>query len=275
MIPSKPLLFAACALAVLSFAAPRPARAADVPAASPDIAIVRTSDDYCQITIDTVAAPELSEWAKKTLAPVLASYYPKIVAMLPSDGYNAPKSFTVSILPTEGVAYTVGTHVVVNADWLNQELDREAVGAIVHECVHVVQQYGHVRGGRPAPGWIVEGMADYIRFFKYEPQLHGADATWLQAHKARLNYDGMYRISANFLDYVATTYDPSGTLIQKLNAACRKGVYTDDFWQQNTGKTLADLNTEWKAARSGQPAASPSPAASPDAPATPVKQATQ
>lgn len=63
-----------------------------------------------------------------------------------------------------------------------------------------------------------------------------------------LNYDGMYRISANFLDYVVTHYDPAQTLITKVNTACRLGDYTDGLWQELTGKSLSELNTEWKAA---------------------------
>jgi hypothetical protein len=35
----------------------------------------------------------------------------------------------------------------------------------------------------------------------------------------------MYRISANFLDYVIEHYDPSKTLITKVNAACRQGKH--------------------------------------------------
>ncbi len=37
---------------------------------------------------------------------------------------------------------------------------------MVHETVHCVQRYR----GRGNPGWLVEGVADYVRFFKYEPK---------------------------------------------------------------------------------------------------------
>ena len=36
---------------------------------------------------------------------------------------------------------------------------------MVHETVHCVQQYRT----RNNAHWLVEGIADYIRFFKYEP----------------------------------------------------------------------------------------------------------
>src|SRR5207244_5303969 len=49
--------------------------------------ITHSSDGYCEISIDSSDAPELKDWAEHTLAPVLAEWYPKIAAMLPSDGY--------------------------------------------------------------------------------------------------------------------------------------------------------------------------------------------
>jgi hypothetical protein len=209
-------------------------------------------DGSCEITIDTTGAPELNDWAEKKLGPVLAAWYPKIVAMLPSEGYNAPKSFQVIIAPGNGVAATGGTRVTANSAWLKKELDGEAVGSLVHEEVHVVQQY---RGGRNnpdyhrAPGWLVEGIPDYIRWFKYEPQSHGADAQFFRRRRnLDLKYDGKYRVSANFLNYVFEKYDKDGTLLTSVNAACRQGKYADDLWKTSTGKTLDQLNDEWKSA---------------------------
>ncbi len=214
--------------------------------------VLKSTDSYCEITIDTAGAPELKDWAEQKLAPVLAEWYPKIVAMLPSKDWVAPKQFSVNIRPGNGVAATSGTRITANSAWLSNELNREAIGALVHEVVHVVQQYGRARRDNPearrAPGWLVEGIPDYIRFFKFEPQSHGADRIWLQGHpNQKLNYDGMYRISANFLDYVVEHHDPHTTLIAKVNAACREGKYTDALWQELTGKPLAVLNDEWQA----------------------------
>jgi hypothetical protein len=61
-----------------------------------------------------------------------------------------------------------------------------------------------------------------------------------------LNYDGMYRITANFLNYAVKKSDQS--LITKLNAACRQGTYNEEIFKTATGKTLAELNDEWKEA---------------------------
>ena len=215
--------------------------------------VIKSTDGYCEITINTADAPDLKDWAQQKLAPVLAEWYPKLAATLSSDGFEAPKQFSVTIKPGSGVAATGGTRVTANSNWLKRELNGEAIGALLHEEVHVIQQYGRARRNNPdakrAPGWLVEGIPDYLRWFKYEPQSHGADLIWLQGRRNQaLNYDGMYRISANFLDYVVETYGKEKNLITKVNAACREGKYTDDLWKELTGKPLVELNDEWKAA---------------------------
>jgi Domain of Unknown Function (DUF1080)/Peptidase of plants and bacteria len=214
--------------------------------------VIPSADGYCQISIDTSGAPDLQEWAETKLAPVLAQWYPKLTIMLASDGYSAPTNFSVIIRPGRGVAATGGGRVTANSTWLKRELNGEAVGALLHEEVHVVQRYG---GGRrnnpdykPTPGWLTEGIPDYIRWFLYEPQSHGADVAYFRTRRnPNLNYDGLYRVSANFLNYVIETYAKDKNLITKVNAACREGKYTDDLWKELTGKSLPELNDEWKA----------------------------
>lgn len=123
-----------------------------------------------EIVFDTSETPELRPWVDAALRPVCQKWYPRIVAMLPSEGYTAPRRFTVTFRKEmKGVAYTTGTRIVCAADWFGKNLKGEAAGAVVHEMVHVVQQYRQVKGGNRNPGWLVEGMADYIRWFKYEP----------------------------------------------------------------------------------------------------------
>jgi hypothetical protein len=216
----------------------------------------------CEITIDTSAAPDLKEWVETKLGPTLAEWYPKICEMLPSDGYTPPKSFSVVLRPERGVAATGGTRVSANSDWLKRELNREAVGAIVHEEVHVVQQYGYggarrraattQPAGAPArrpttrpvgnPGWLVEGVADYIRWWYYEPD---SPRRYPNPKGRNTRYDGSYTITANFLHWVAGKYDKD--IVKQMNAAMRERRYSPDLWREYTGKTLEELGTEWKA----------------------------
>jgi hypothetical protein len=229
----------------LSACMPSLARAEDAPAAIPPT-VVHTEDGKYEITIDTAQAPDLKEWAETKLAPVMLKWYPMLVEALPSEDYTAPGKFTVIFEdPGRGVAATGGTRVMCAAPWFRKNLKGEAVGAVVHEMVHVVQQYGRARRTNPDaktnPGWLVEGVADYLRWFKYEPQSHGADRV---GDPARARYDQSYRVSANFLNWVTAKYDKD--LVKELNAAMRQGKYSDDLWKEHTGKTADELGEEWK-----------------------------
>ncbi|MGH7951533.1 MAG: GH92 family glycosyl hydrolase, partial [Limisphaerales bacterium] len=204
--------------------------------------VIPTVDGKATIAFDTSAAPELADWVKTKLAPVLAVWYPKIVALLPSPGFTAPTHYTVTVRQMGGVAYTTGTHVFVSEKWIHDQMNGEAIGSLVHESVHVGQQYHHDN----APGWLVEGMADYVRWFLYEPQSHGADIIWMcrQGKNYSPNYDDAYRPSANFLNWVTKKYDAN--VVPEVNVVLREGKYTGDFWKQHTGKTVQELGAEWK-----------------------------
>jgi hypothetical protein len=82
-------------------------------------------------------------------------------------------------------------------------------------------------------------MADYIRFFKFEPGKLG------RIDPDRARYNGSYRVTASFLAYVTVKYDRE--LVRKLNALLRAGKYQDQAFKDLTGKTLAELNEEWRA----------------------------
>jgi hypothetical protein len=97
-----------------------------------------------------------------------------------------------------------GHTISMNAEWFRGQLKGEARGAVVHEMVHVVQGYsGRNRGGRrfvAPPGWIVEGIPDYIRWFLFEPETGGAKLSAERLKDAK--HDASYRTSANFIDWV-------------------------------------------------------------------------
>ena len=207
--------------------------------------VARTPDGKYEITFDTSRATNMAEWTTNKLAPALLEWYPKIVAYLPGDGYEAPKQFRVILRPGNGVADTSGNRVNAYVPWMKREMNGEAIGSLVHECVHVVQHYdSHPQNPHPArnPGYLVEGIADYYRWFKFEPQSKGAEIS--KRGLARANYDRSYRVTANFLNWVSEKYDQD--LVPQLNAAMREGNYSTNLWTKNTGKTIQELNAEWK-----------------------------
>lgn len=201
------------------------------------------------VTIETTDAPELTEWVQQDLVPVVRDWYPKIIAMLPSDGYEAPRRVVIHFNQQyRGVAATGGARVVGAARWFEGERDREGKGAIVHELVHVVQAYGQSRRRNPdatdTPGWLVEGIADYIRWYLYEPESKGCEIA--PNNVDRVNYDNSYRITANFLNFVSNEHGDE--VVPALNAAAREGRYDEKLWKELTGTSLDELGDQWKAA---------------------------
>lgn len=207
-----------------------------------------TEDGKYQITIDPSRAPDLTSWAFQDLSPVALKWYPKIVNLLPSDGYRAPVKITIGFGKMNGglTAFARGDRITCNIKWFRENLKGEAIGCVVHEMVHVVQGYVDHPPGKPeaspAPGWLTEGLADYIRWFIYEPETHGADIS--KDRFAKVHYDNSYRITANFLDWVTRRYDTK--LVPRLNAELREGTYSKTFWKQRTGRDLDELGNEWK-----------------------------
>jgi hypothetical protein len=213
-----------------------------------------SKDGKFKYTLDVTEAPDLQEWCAKNLIPTLDEWYPKIIEMLPVDGVTPAHNITFTLknatdLPghLQGVpAYASGNSVVFNSKFMRDQASGEAVGAGIHEVVHVVQFGGDQgdrprrRGGRP-PTWVTEGVADYIRWFLYEPEKKGAEIT--KGNVQRATYDGSYRITANFFDWVIKTYEKD--LMRKLNVATHDG-YSDELWKTWTGKTVQELGAEWK-----------------------------
>jgi hypothetical protein len=192
-------------------------------------------------TLDVSQSPELKEWAETKLKPAVDQWYPILVDCLGSDGFTAPKKFLITIKPMDGVAATGGTDVDVSAEWIKGQIKtpewNEAVGSVIHELVHVVQQY-KARGN---PGWMVEGIADYFRWFHYEPAAHAPKLSARRA--ARAKYSDSYQTTAGFLEYVVKNHDHE--FVVKMNAAMRQGRYSPDLWTEYTGMSVGDLWNEY------------------------------
>ena len=205
---------------------------------NPNVESVEIADSGYRFTVDTKEAPDLTEWAHTQLIPVMKEWYPRIVGMLPGENFTAPKTFSITFEEKyQGVAATGGNRIVCNPAWYRTQRKGEAIGSLVHELVHVAQQYRQ----RGAPGWLVEGIPDYIRWYLYEPASEGCEIPPDRA--ARAKHDGSYRVSANFLNFVIGKYDKD--FIKECNAALREGRYDPEIWKTRTGHAVEDLAGEW------------------------------
>ena len=166
-----------------------------------------------EVVVDVSDAPDMKEWADKC-ARICERAYPMLNEELASDGFK-PAHFIRMALKNDyrGVAATGGTRITGSVKYFKDH--PQDFGAMVHETAHVVQAYRYSRGGNRNPGWLVEGIADYVRFYKYEPGKIGP-----LRNVDRMHYNDAYRTTARFLNYVTDKYDKE--LVKKLNAAMRK-----------------------------------------------------
>jgi hypothetical protein len=184
-----------------------------------------------EFTVDVSDAPEMKDWAEKA-ARVCEQQYTMINEELKDGRFQPPHQVRMRLKKMDGVAYSSGGAITGSVAYFKRHPDD--IGAMVHETVHVVQSY-RVRGN---PGWLVEGIADYIRFFKYEPGKLG------RINPRRARYDGSYRVTAAFLAYLSEKYDKD--IVRKLNKMMRDGEYKKEVFQKLTGKTLEQLGEEWR-----------------------------
>lgn len=177
--------------------------------------------------VDTNDAPDLKDWGNKA-GTLCVEWFPKIAECLPSSGFTAPKEVTLHLdAQMKGVAHAVGGKITLSADFVRKHPDDW--GMVVHELTHVVQAYPP--GG---PGWLVEGIADYIRIVKYEPQ-----APRPKIDPAKASYKDAYKTAAMFLEWIEQQQAPG--LVMKMNAALRAGMYREELWRELTGRTVDEL----------------------------------
>jgi hypothetical protein len=191
--------------------------------------------DRYTLVFDTTETPQLKPWVDSKLKPICVEWYPKIIDMLPSEGFEPAKRVTIQFdRDMDGVAFAAGSAIHCGARWFEDNLDREAAGAVVHELAHVVQRYGRNRGSRNNPGWLVEGIADYVRWFVYEPQVLRAPP---DPEKAK--YTDSYHTTASFLDYLVKAGHTD--VVKSLNTAMREGTYSPAVWERVAGATVDEL----------------------------------
>lgn len=185
--------------------------------------------DY-KITIDFADAPEMQGWLQAMQA-LCNEWYPILVAELPSEGYKPYRKVTIKVhSDPKGVAATGGANIFLSKEYFAK--NGTDAGAVLHELVHVVQAYP-----KYIP-WITEGIADYVRLYRFEP-----NAPRPRVNPEKANLRSGYKGTAAFLAWVVDNKDKE--IIQKLNAALRQGTYKDELFEEYTGKKVDDLFQEF------------------------------
>ena len=160
-------------------------------------------------------------------------WFPVICKFLSTDDWTPPETVRIVVkkrLTAPGS--TIGNTISISSKWISEHPDD--FGMVIHELVHVVQNYP---GSKTNPGWLVEGIADYFRYWKYESEVPRRKAA------ANASYRDGYGTTGSFLAWVTWKYDRR--LVRRLDAALRTNEYEDGIFQETTGKTIDELWTEF------------------------------
>ncbi|MCY3018957.1 MAG: basic secretory protein-like protein [Planctomycetota bacterium] len=182
------------------------------------------------INVDFSATPDLTEWALRAQKDA-EEQYPIMAEKLGSEGFSPPRQIMLVFKddPKLQIAATGGTTIVFARSWIKAH--PTDTGTVIHELAHVIQSYK-----RKVPGWLTEGIADYIRWWTWEPPERRG-----RINPARAKYTNGYQDAAAFLYWAEKQYDKD--LVRKLNDQARRGTYKDELFKEYTGKELDAL---WK-----------------------------
>ncbi len=188
-------------------------------------------------TADVTQVPELQPWGRAAEA-ICRTWYPIIVATLRSDDSLRPLRAAPRLVfekEMQGVAYAAGAEIHISAAWVKAH--PHDFGMVVHELTHLVQRYPRNRAG-----WLVEGIADYIRLRHFEPKVEVPKIDFTRA-----KHTDSYKTTAAFLIWVEEKH--GADVVPKLHAALQAGTYTDAQFKTLTGREVTDLWADFRAAR--------------------------
>lgn len=181
-----------------------------------------------RIVVDVSEALDLARWGEE-VQELCGAWYPRTCRELWSEGFTPYAR--VKIVLRQDLAFPAATAadtIRVSAPHVRSVTGDE--GMLIHELVHVVQRYP----SNPGMDWLTEGIADYVRFWLYEPHTPRPPIDPQTA-----SYRDGYRTAAAFLVWLARTRDPE--IVAKLNARMRRGDCDPVAFAELLGEDLDEL----------------------------------
>lgn len=220
---SRSKIVGALLLAIASLFVAHDAAAQDAPRLEVELDVSQVEDD-----------PQLVQWGQDAQS-LITEWHPRLCNLLQSPEFEPPNQIRLVIQASEdGVGHTRGTTIVISSKWIQDH--PEDVGLIIHELTHVIQNYR-----RRVPGWVTEGIADYIRWAIYE----GKPQHWFRPPDKAHGYRDGYRVAAGFFLWLEGEKAPG--IVSRLNTAARGGEYHDALFEDTSGQTLDELWEEYRA----------------------------
>ena len=172
-------------------------------------------------------------------------------------------------LEKDGLAGTGDNHITIGNDWAMGRVAagdaRDVRGGVVHELTHAVQylvgQYLgktvnleniiviHKTDGTTERNHLTEGIADWIRWYNYEPDHYRDDRRYEHFYcKGRTLTE--YGDGCEFIDYLATTYGTG--IVSNMCLWCATNTVSSSqkinkIWPALVGRTYDELLDDWAA----------------------------
>jgi len=174
-------------------------------------------------------------WADEA-ARVVTEWWPQVAHLLATDDFHSPEQLTLTFKKElKGPAHRTTDGLFIGVPWITVHPDD--FGMIIHEMTHAIQDY---HGAPKDAGWLVEGIADYIRYWHYEPEVPHR-----RIDPAKASCRDGYSTTGAFLAWLIVKYDRR--TVPRLDAALRAGKYSDAVFEEITGKALDPLWNEFLA----------------------------
>jgi hypothetical protein len=175
----------------------------------------------------------LNPHLKKRLINTFFKVYPKLAKEYNPETLREVKFFVDTAY--KGVAATSNGVVTFSSIWLTKH--PEDIDVVTHEVMHIVQNYGQSVG----PGWLTEGIADFVR---YRFGVDNTGSKWILPElKPEHSYKNSYRITARFFVWMEARIKPG--IIKNVDASLRDHTYTNEIWKTLTNKDLYGLWAEY------------------------------
>jgi hypothetical protein len=220
------------------------------------VSVHAAEEPQVRVLLDISYAADAGDFALKT-SPLLLDWYPRINAILYGPDHALPFN-TLIVTFQHGQnypAFATGNVIHISADALNNRQDSYE-GMVVHELTHVVQHYPN---GQADAGWLIEGIADYVRHKTYERDIKPTMNINAQGHAygytrkepyfhsletqavdlTQKGYLQSYTVASSFLFWLETRRDKQ--IVHRLNQALSEGQYTPDLFSKFCGQRLDDL----------------------------------
>ncbi|NSL86217.1 hypothetical protein ECE50_005220 [Chitinophaga sp. Mgbs1] len=166
---------------------------------------------------------------KQGLINVFFTNYPKLMT---DFNPNAAREVHFKVATDyDGVAFANAGHAFVyyGATYMSQHTSD--IDVATHEITHIIENY------QTGPGWVTEGIADYVR---HVYGLNNAAAGWaLTPPNSNSHYTKGYGDAARF--FLWMEHHVKAGIVKKLHTAMHTSVYTPQFWVNETGKNVDQL----------------------------------